>query len=266
MEYHEYCEHVQKHYPRLHPHLYGLREDFFAPAFWRAAHQRGPAGLRVFAEPIHPGVYAFDMLTPRFCREMLQELDHFEKWMAQEDLPVIRPNTMNNYGAVLDTFGFAPMLDQLMRVCVSPFASLLYPEVGGGSLDGHHGFIVEYALGKDVDLGFHVDVSEVTLNVCLGEQFSGGTLYFEGVRCGLCQQTEPLPGESFEVEHSPGRAILHRGNHRHGANPIAAGRRLNLILWCYSSNFDRRQSREHRPEWCNYPSPPTPCEHEGQTA
>nr|CAB3502337.1 unnamed protein product [Digitaria exilis] len=30
---------------------------------------------------------------------------------------------------------------------------------------------------------FHVDDSEVTLNVCLGKQFSGGELYFRGIRC-----------------------------------------------------------------------------------
>lgn len=28
-----------------------------------------------------------------------------------------------------------------------------------------------------------MDDSEVTLNVCLGNQFSGGELYFRGVRC-----------------------------------------------------------------------------------
>lgn len=31
--------------------------------------------------------------------------------------------------------------------------------------------------------GFHVDDSEVTLNVCLGKEFEGGELFFRGVRC-----------------------------------------------------------------------------------
>src|SRR5438128_8968196 len=110
MEYQEYCDHVQQHYPRLHPHLYSLREDFFVPSFWRAAHARSPAALRASCDEIHPGVYAFYVLTPRFCKQLLEELDHFEAWMAEQELPVIRPNTMNNYGAVLDTFGFEPML------------------------------------------------------------------------------------------------------------------------------------------------------------
>ena len=56
MEYQEYCEHVQQHYPRRHPHLYSLREDFFVPSFWRTAHAGSPAALRAGCAEIHPGV------------------------------------------------------------------------------------------------------------------------------------------------------------------------------------------------------------------
>lgn len=41
--------------------------------------------------------------------------------------------------------------------------------------------------------GFHVDDSEVTLNVCLGNQFSGGELFFRGVRCDNHVNTETQP-------------------------------------------------------------------------
>lgn len=41
--------------------------------------------------------------------------------------------------------------------------------------------------------GFHVDDSEVTLNVCLGKQFSGGELFFRGVRCEKHVNTESQP-------------------------------------------------------------------------
>lgn len=43
---------------------------------------------------------------------------------------------------------------------VQPFATILYP-ILGQHLDCHHGFVVEYELGKDINLGFHVDDSEV---------------------------------------------------------------------------------------------------------
>ena len=99
---------------------------------------------------VKPGIYVFDMLTPRFCAELLEEIDHFERWCAENDLPLIRPNTMNNYGAVLDTFGFQGMLHHLMQRYVSPFAALFYRDVGGDSLDSHHGFVVAYQPGKDV--------------------------------------------------------------------------------------------------------------------
>lgn len=54
-------------------------------------------------------------------------------------------------------------LCRLMVRYVQPFAVLLYPLLMDQSqqLDDHHGFIVEYELGKDTNLGFHVDDSEV---------------------------------------------------------------------------------------------------------
>ena len=58
--------------------------------------------------------------------------------------------------------------DRLMLQCVQPFATFLYPLLGQG-LDSHHGFVVEYELGKDINLGFHVDDSEVRLQVNLHE-------------------------------------------------------------------------------------------------
>src|SRR5262249_39829619 len=148
-----------------------------------------------------------------FCAELLDEIAYFEAWCTRKDLPLIRPNTMNNYGAVLDSFGFQTFLQQLMVEYVMPLAAQFYPEVGGGALDGHHGSVVEYKPGKDEKLDFHVDASDVTLNVCLGKEFTGGELYFRGVRCGECQQTAWRPEEEFDVAHVPGRAILHRGRH-----------------------------------------------------
>lgn len=38
-----------------------------------------------------------------------------------------------------------------------------------------------------------MDDSDVTLNVCLGKQFSGGELFFRGVRCENHVNTETQP-------------------------------------------------------------------------
>ena len=42
--------------------------------------------------------------------------------------------------------------------------------------------MVKYALGDDVELSYHYDNAEVTLNVCPGAEFKGGDLYFGAMR------------------------------------------------------------------------------------
>src|SRR5439155_449115 len=83
-----------------------LREQMFAPAVVEAVRRGRPEGLRALCEELHPGIYSFDMLRAEFCEELLEELAEFEEWCDHHELPLVRPNTMNNYGAVLDTFGF----------------------------------------------------------------------------------------------------------------------------------------------------------------
>eukprot|EP01123_Difflugia_compressa_P002462 TRINITY_DN13186_c0_g1_i1.p1 TRINITY_DN13186_c0_g1~~TRINITY_DN13186_c0_g1_i1.p1 ORF type:complete len:172 (-),score=16.07 TRINITY_DN13186_c0_g1_i1:33-509(-) len=157
---------------------------------------------------------------------------------------------MNNYGAILDDIGFEKCLDQLMTEVVNPLTTLLFPHIG--LCDSHHGFLVEYKIGKDLKLDFHVDDSEVTLNVCLGRQFTKGDLYFGGVRCMLHQQTPPRSDENIYFQHEPGVALIHLGKHRHSAGAISSGQRLNLILWCRSSTFRSDHDLSDCPDWCEY--------------
>ena len=91
---------------------------------------------------------------------------------------------MNKYGAVLDDFGLETMLDKLMDDFIRPISRgntfdwstpwklfhveyeshdfshvcfwcyvVFFPEVGGATLDSHHGFVVEYGIDRDVELG-----------------------------------------------------------------------------------------------------------------
>ncbi len=56
-------------------------------------------------------MYTFDMLSASFCDKLLEELQAYE----QSDLPVVRPNSMNNYGVVLNSIGLERMMDELQR-------------------------------------------------------------------------------------------------------------------------------------------------------
>ncbi|KAH6771509.1 DNA helicase ROCK-N-ROLLERS [Perilla frutescens var. hirtella] len=248
----EYRQKIISNYQRLHVELYNMHPtNFFMPSFLKAISENTEQAFRNLMSEPSPGIFTFEMLQPRFCEMLLAEVENFEKWVHETKFRIMRPNTMNKYGAVLDDFGMETMLDKLMEDFIRPLSKVFFPEVGGSNLDSHHGFVLEYGIDRDVDLGFHVDDSEVTLNVCLGKQFSGGELFFRGVRCGKHVNTETQSEEIFDYSHVPGRAVLHRGRHRHGARATTSGNRINLLLWCRSSVF--RESRKYQRDfssWC----------------
>ncbi|KAL9981094.1 hypothetical protein ACROYT_G009753 [Oculina patagonica] len=157
----------------------------------------------------------------------MEEINNFEN----TDLPKGRPNTMNNYGILLNELGFDKGFFSPLRTnYLMPITRLLYPECGGDSLDSHKAFTVHYKIGEDLDLSYHYDNAEVTLNVSLGKEFSGGELFFGDMR-----QVPLIETECSECDHTPSYGLLHRGQHMHGALPIHSGERINLIIWMRSS-------------------------------
>ncbi|PPD73458.1 hypothetical protein GOBAR_DD29616 [Gossypium barbadense] len=245
----EYRQKIISHYQPLHRELYAMHaSNFFAPSFLKAINENKEESFRsIMAEPTQ-GVFTFEMLQPHFCELLLSEVENFEKWVHETKFRIMRPNTMNKFGAVLDDFGLETMLGKLMEDFIRPISKVFFSDVGGSTLDSHHGFVVEYGINRDVELGFHVDDSEVTLNVCLGKQFSGGDLFFRGVRCDKHVNTETQSDEILDYSHVPGRAVLHRGRHRHGARATTSGHRVNLLL-C-SVFRELRKYQKDFSSWC----------------
>lgn len=118
------------------------------------------------------------------------------------------------------------------------------------SLDHHHAFVVSYQIGKDEKLDFHVDDSDLTLNICLGRSFEGGSLFFGGVRCNHHLGTPVEKDENVTINHKVGRALIHLGHHRHSAQHITSGERHNLIIWCKSSKIRTLRSIFECRDWC----------------
>ncbi|XP_062619251.1 2-oxoglutarate and iron-dependent oxygenase domain-containing protein 2-like isoform X1 [Saccostrea cucullata] len=226
-----------KYKPR-HPAIYHLKEEYLASEFLdivsfcksnkTASYDEIVSKINVCADR----VYAFPFFTDEFCRLFVEEMEHFE----ESDCPKGRPNTMNKHGVLLNEIGFDEnFLSPLRENYLTPITSLLYPDVGGASLDSHKAFVVTYKLGEDTDLNYHYDNAEVTLNVSMGKEFSGGELYF-----GDLFEPHKAPSQSVkyaEYSHRPTIALLHRGQHRHGALPITSGERYNLIIWMRSSDI-----------------------------
>lgn len=221
------------------------------PSFLEAVQKNTRDGFKKIILESSSGIMAFDMFRPESCKMLIEELENFEKWAHETGNRIMRPNILNGYGAILDDFGLKTMLGKLMEDFILPISTVFFPEVGGQMLDSHHGFIVEYRTDRTQHLDFHVDDSEVTLNVCLGEQFSGGDLFFRGVRCVKHVNVGSESEENFDYSQVPGRAIMYRGRHRHGALSTTSGRRVNLVLWCKSSIFREMNKVEQNPSsWC----------------
>lgn len=178
-------------------------------------------------------VYSFPLLTDETCDRLFCEVEAFQA----SGLPARRPNSMNNYGVILNEIGLRESLSAL-QAHLAPLARALFP-IEGASLDRHHSFCVSYKAHEDAGLDMHTDDSDVTVNVCLGKEFKAAGLTF----CGDVGAPDHRQ-ESKRYAHTRGRAVMHLGRRRHGADDITEGHRLNLVMWNYNDAF--RESDAHR--------------------
>ncbi|XP_029296505.1 2-oxoglutarate and iron-dependent oxygenase domain-containing protein 2 [Cottoperca gobio] len=224
---------IKDTYLPLHPHVYHLQESYLTPKFKQIVEFCRGSDIRegglgdLLKEEAAARVFRFPVFEKRFCEQLVEELEHFERSPA----PKGRPNTMNHYGILLNELGFDEgFITPLRQRYLNPLTSLLYPDCGGGHLDSHKAFVVKYDMNEDLDLSYHYDNAEVTLNVSLGKDFTEGNLYFGDMR-----QVPLSEMECSEVEHRVTEGLLHRGQHMHGALPISSGQRWNLIIWMRAS-------------------------------
>ncbi|KAK7087177.1 2-oxoglutarate and iron-dependent oxygenase domain-containing protein 2-like [Littorina saxatilis] len=224
----------EKYVPR-HREVYELQDKFLHPEFLSLVAEAKTStatveSLLLRMSSMGQEVYSFPLFTQQFCRLVLEELEHIEHSACHKG----RPNTMNKHGVLLNEFGFNKgLLKPLRRQYLSPITALLYPVWGGGCLDSHKAFSVTYDMGHDLDLGCHYDNAEVTLNVCLGDVFTGGRLYILPMQSDVDTAKST---NSIKCMHYPGWGVLHRGRQRHGAEKLVSGKRCNLIMWLRSSS------------------------------
>ena len=235
--------------PWRSPDLALARElaDHLHPWLQHALRDGEPARV---AQPAGPDLWRIPFLDPAGITRLLAVVEDRLRWQDGHHEP---PNSMHYAGMTLEPLGLAPAITTLRRRALEPLRAALYPELG--VLDGDHAFIAAYGEGLDSHLGFHVDDSEMTLNLCLGVDFDGGSVEFLGRRCPQHRQTDHRPEERARVDLLPGQALLHAGAHRHLVHPVHGARR-NLIVWTRSSAF-RAQAGPGCPPWCgNTAGPP----------
>eukprot|EP00929_Paragymnodinium_shiwhaense_P098561 TRINITY_DN60019_c0_g1_i1.p1 TRINITY_DN60019_c0_g1~~TRINITY_DN60019_c0_g1_i1.p1 ORF type:complete len:603 (+),score=136.51 TRINITY_DN60019_c0_g1_i1:128-1936(+) len=193
----------------------------------RAEAKRILLGSGLIKEILAEDVFSFRLLKKSFCEFLMEEISHF----YASKLPARRPNSMNNYGIILSEIGLDPLVFFLQDTVVQPLAAVLLPEEGS-ELESYHAFTIRYRGGEDTHLDVHTDDSDVTLNVNILGNYTGAPLVFCGIN-GAPDHRQFGAEFIFQL----GDSVLHRGRHRHGAEDITSGDRMNLVIWSYSYNY-----------------------------
>jgi len=190
-----------------------------------------------------PGVYSFPLLSKGFCRKLTRyaaAVAAFENDDNGDDheRPVISRTDF-------DDLGMGWFTDLVFHLVLRPISSHLYREtdLGGGDLDWRQGFLAAYT-GRSGEptvakprrrLVSHTDDSEVTLNLCFGdESFEGGDLRFGGLRGREEEEGSPVFEGGVEYRPVPGRAVVHSGRHLHEVTEVRSGDRYAYIQWARS--------------------------------
>jgi len=213
-------------------------------------------GLRIEA----PGVISFDCLTPETCDKLLLETKSY----LESGMPTRAPNSMNNYGVVLNEIGLRGSFDTMLQRIIHGLGAKFFGDSetrvksiggvltdgddwGGNTLSDHHTFVVQYRPDQDQHLDMHVDECDVTFNFGLTDPdgFTGSELAF----CGMFGSGKHRK-LSHNYTHVKGRCVCHSGKRRHGALNIKEGKRASLIMWTKSPQF--RQTEEYMKKWGNY--------------
>eukprot|EP00927_Polykrikos_kofoidii_P050644 TRINITY_DN44536_c0_g1_i1.p1 TRINITY_DN44536_c0_g1~~TRINITY_DN44536_c0_g1_i1.p1 ORF type:complete len:388 (+),score=53.14 TRINITY_DN44536_c0_g1_i1:92-1165(+) len=246
----ERAQTVAQHYTRLHPDVYQLdTQRFLAPAFRQLVEavrgcKANPTAVtacvddfvdRGIIRVVREDILCFPVFSEEFCALLDEELRNFER----SGLPKTAPNSMNRFGVIMRELGFSKdLLDPIAFEYIDPIAQALLPEQTE-SIDSYRAFTVQYDATKDgdKDLSLHYDNAEITLNVNIGGDWTGGQVSFFAP-LGCSEESAP-PTVSVSLER--GHGILHSARVMHRADPVVSGRRENLIIWCRSSAIRNEQ-------------------------
>jgi hypothetical protein len=110
------------------------------------------------------GLYSYQLLNPSECELLCKSL-----------------RQIANFGRVGVNLIKQPGYEQFLALVVDYFSAFVlraycYPP--DTRLEGAYIAAVSYSIGKDTSHPIHIDDSDVTLNLCLGESFEGGELVF----------------------------------------------------------------------------------------
>eukprot|EP01117_Protostelium_nocturnum_P011682 TRINITY_DN4252_c0_g1_i1.p1 TRINITY_DN4252_c0_g1~~TRINITY_DN4252_c0_g1_i1.p1 ORF type:complete len:291 (-),score=60.79 TRINITY_DN4252_c0_g1_i1:9-881(-) len=191
---------------------------------WKGAHLMGKELKRDWEKsiteiPSGKGnvVLGFELFTPDFAEDMFDEIEYFCNETGD-----------NGVALRMEHLRLDRMLDNLLGRIANSVIRLLPTQMKNDSfMRCGYPFkllckVMRYKSdGDSKDWPAHVDGDIATLNICLGNQFKGGSLRFY----------EKDSGKVTDVEHTKvGYCIAHTGDVLHSVNKVTEGTRIMLIV------------------------------------
>jgi hypothetical protein len=199
--------------------------------------QLNPYLLEELMEEEFFDVYSLPLLSIEFCDKLRTFVQELSQLAATDEFAHLQLGRTD-----LDTVGLSWINDLLFQLVVRPISRHLFrqTELERGELDYRHGYVVGYKAKPTMSaprerLVAHTDDSEVTLNLCIGDEFDGGALNFRGLR-GTEGAGQEIIG-TFEPRL--GTALLHAGRHFHEVTQVTTGNRYMYIMWARSWSSTR---------------------------
>ena len=230
--------------------MHSFNSDYLIPNLIDA----GSQNLRFFDDK-GSNIFHGQILSYTFCDFIMRKIKEYElDTKNQSTRPV---NSMHKNALLVGELGISDHIKTLVNLILLKTIHSLFPRCMGTSFCSFHSYIVRYSANMDTDLGFHIDDSLVTINLCLNDGFVGSDLIFKGIRCPIHIDTPSNDYERISIKHKKGFTVLHDGKNRHYVNPIEKGERYNLIIWCQDNNKNaewRKASDNYEcMDLCDYP-------------
>jgi hypothetical protein len=204
-------------YIPLHPQLYDFANS---ESTWLARYLNRQLMQREFDlicdEPID-NVYSFPLFTPLFCKEIIEESEHYGEWTSY------RGKHHDAIDIKLESIGFNTIYEKVIKDYLYPLFCYKYQLQGDAWLTlNSQNFIVRYLSDKQGHLGLHNDGSYLSMVVTLNTDHEGGGTFF--------------PKFKKLLKHDqPGYASVHPGlvGYLHGARPVTKGKRYILASFFF---------------------------------
>ena len=163
-------------------------------------------------------VYTIPVFTPSFCDSLKSHILKYRSFTSTHG------GSGNKNVDLRHVPGLSFVDSFLFEFVLKPLSVSLFPRFG--VLNWHQSYAALYQSVGEVrrtSLDLHTDDSEVTGNLCIDDDFTGGDLMISGNRGDTTGYSDP-----FSL--SKGVLILHKGRTFHGVEECE-GRRETIITW-----------------------------------